>query len=208
LANVDFVVKLTHQLEQDLANSALTITITDLATNEKTQVQLIKDTIALLSATDPLDVLGSFTVVTAVDPINGKPAIDSIVFDKNMAFGNYSIEVFADGFRTYAKVIQVNIDKVKKDSNGFVVMLGDGVYESIYNDAFFGIDNNKSSFVAGEIIKDGVVDLYDLSAVATNYDADTEYDEVANPGSVQFDLNRDGKVDGSDLAIVIRNWEK
>ena len=63
---------------------------------------------------------------------------------------------------------------------------------------------SKVNFLAGDIIMNGTIDLYDLSAVSSYYGksgltaADKDY--------IQYDLNRDGKVDLIDITMLLAGW--
>lgn len=63
---------------------------------------------------------------------------------------------------------------------------------------------DKVNFLAGDIIMNGAIDLYDLSAVSSYYGksgltaADKDY--------IQYDLNRDGKVDLIDITMLLAGW--
>lgn len=62
----------------------------------------------------------------------------------------------------------------------------------------------KKNFLAGDIIMNNVIDLYDLSAVSSYYGKkgltadDAQY--------IQYDLNRDGRVDIFDITMVLAGW--
>ena len=62
----------------------------------------------------------------------------------------------------------------------------------------------KTNFLAGDIVKDGKINIYDLSAVVSyfgtinNIDAKSEY--------AKYDLNRDGKIDSKDVAYLLVSW--
>ncbi|MCD8180432.1 MAG: dockerin type I domain-containing protein, partial [Firmicutes bacterium] len=59
------------------------------------------------------------------------------------------------------------------------------------------------TFLAGDIVGDGEINLFDLSAVTSYFGksiADTETDYI------QYDLNRDGKIDSRDIAMVLVSW--
>ncbi|MCC8161398.1 MAG: leucine-rich repeat protein [Oscillospiraceae bacterium] len=61
----------------------------------------------------------------------------------------------------------------------------------------------KVTFLAGDIVDDGEINLYDLSAVTSYFgkeigDTETKY--------IQYDLNRDGVIDSVDIAMVLISW--
>ena len=62
------------------------------------------------------------------------------------------------------------------------------------------------TFLAGDIVKDSLINIYDLSAVVSYFgeDMDTsKYNDYA-----KYDLNRDGKIDSKDVAYVLVSWNK
>ena len=72
---------------------------------------------------------------------------------------------------------------------------------------------NGTTFLAGEIVKDNNINLYDLSAVVAYFGRDnkTEKDneKLANKSNyAQYDLNRDGQIDSKDIAMVLVSWGK
>lgn len=67
-------------------------------------------------------------------------------------------------------------------------------------------DVEGDNFLAGDIVKDNIINIYDLSAVVSYFG---EEDLVAsNPGYAKYDLNRDGKIDSKDVAYVLVSWGK
>ena len=60
------------------------------------------------------------------------------------------------------------------------------------------------NYLAGDILKDNVIDIYDLSAVVSYFG-----EEGLNVGGdAKYDLNRDGKIDSKDVAMVLVSWGK
>ena len=65
---------------------------------------------------------------------------------------------------------------------------------------------SRTNFLAGDIVKDGQINIYDLSAVVSYFGTDnlvenhTEY--------AKYDLNRDGVIDSKDVAYVLVSWGK
>ena len=62
----------------------------------------------------------------------------------------------------------------------------------------------KTTFLAGDIVKDGIINLYDLSAVVSYFG--TVNDVTAESAYAKYDLNRDGKIDSKDVAMVLVSW--
>ncbi len=67
------------------------------------------------------------------------------------------------------------------------------------------------TFLAGEIVKDNNINLYDLSAVVAYFGRDnkteTGNNDLSNASNyAQYDLNRDGAIDSKDIAMVLVSW--
>ena len=80
------------------------------------------------------------------------------------------------------------------------------VWNNVMSNEITVVDDTKAttSFLAGEIVKDGIINIYDLSAVVAYFGKtmDTSaYDKFA-----KYDLNRDGKIDMMDISIVLTSW--
>jgi len=61
------------------------------------------------------------------------------------------------------------------------------------------------NFLAGDIVGDNQINIYDLSAVVS-YFATEITDEADYDKYVKYDLNRDGKIDSKDVAYVLVSW--
>ena len=64
----------------------------------------------------------------------------------------------------------------------------------------------KTNFLAGDIVKDGQINIYDLSAVVSYFGTDNLVSE--HPTYAKYDLNRDGVIDSMDVAYVLVSWGK
>jgi hypothetical protein len=62
----------------------------------------------------------------------------------------------------------------------------------------------KVTFLAGDIVKDNNINIYDLSAVVS-YFGQTN-DTTAYSNYAKYDLNRDGVIDSKDVAYVLVSW--
>jgi len=67
-------------------------------------------------------------------------------------------------------------------------------------------DVEGDSFLAGDIVKDNIINIYDLSAVVSYFGEENL--QNTNPGYAKYDLNRDGKIDSKDVAYVLVSWNK
>lgn len=60
------------------------------------------------------------------------------------------------------------------------------------------------TFLAGDIVKDNKINIYDLSAVVSYFG--TENLVTEHPEYAKYDLNRDGVIDSKDVAYVLVSW--
>jgi len=60
----------------------------------------------------------------------------------------------------------------------------------------------KLNFLAGDILEDNKINIYDLSAVVSYFG---QTGTAAN-GYAQYDLNRDTVIDSKDVAYVLVSW--
>ena len=63
----------------------------------------------------------------------------------------------------------------------------------------------KTNFLAGDIVKDGQINIYDLSAVVS-YFGTNGLSASNHPEYAKYDLNRDGVIDSMDVAYVLVSW--
>lgn len=63
-----------------------------------------------------------------------------------------------------------------------------------------------SNFLAGDIVRDNIINLYDLSAVVSYFGV-SGLSAANHPEYAQYDLNRDGKIDSKDVAYVLVSWD-
>ena len=109
----------------------------------------------------------------------------------------YTVTVSGAGYRTARYTVNLTSDKTLNFWNN----VGDNAIEvELGNEAY----KKDVTFLAGDIVKDGTINIYDLSAVVSyfgtinNVDAESEY--------AKYDLNRDGKIDSKDVAYVLVSW--
>ena len=60
------------------------------------------------------------------------------------------------------------------------------------------------NFLAGDIVKDNNINIYDLSAVVSYFN--TTNDTSAYSDYAKYDLNRDGVINSKDVAYVLVSW--
>ena len=61
----------------------------------------------------------------------------------------------------------------------------------------------EKNFLAGDIVGDNQINIYDLSAVVSYFATETSADYAKY---VKYDLNRDGKIDSKDVAYILVSW--
>ncbi len=106
----------------------------------------------------------------------------------------YTVTVKGAGYRTARYTVNMSADKTMNFWNN--VMTSDVTV----------VDDTKATknFLAGDIVKDGVINIYDLSAVVAYFGADEL--QTSNPAYAKYDINRDGKIDMMDISIVLTSW--
>ncbi|MEE1224761.1 MAG: dockerin type I domain-containing protein [Clostridia bacterium] len=131
---------------------------------------------------------------------DGNYVIDNVVLTKGRT---YTVTVSGAGYRTFA--YDVTMDNAKDSVK--VLTFWNNVMDA---DKAVEADNEASeetvTFLAGDIVKDDNINIYDLSAVVSYFatpTAKTIADEKA-----QYDLNRDGMIDSKDVAYVLVSWGK
>ena len=111
----------------------------------------------------------------------------------------YTVTVSGAGYRTARYTVTMTADKTLNFWNN--VKDTPAVVEE-------GKDASKKSvtFLAGDIVKDGKINIYDLSAVVSYFGAINDVN--AESAYAKYDLNRDGKIDSKDVAYVLVSWGK
>lgn len=116
------------------------------------------------------------------------------------AFDKYTVFVSGDGYRDAKAQFDLNENTTvdfwsnANDSEiAQVTKIGSGIVKTA-----------KKNFLAGDIIMNGVIDLYDLSAVSSYYGKSNL--TAGDKDYIQYDLNRDGKVDLDDISILLAGW--
>lgn len=111
----------------------------------------------------------------------------------------YTVEVSGAGYRTTGYTVTMNADKTLNFWNNA-------------KDTATAVETGKDAsakkvtFLAGELVDDGIINIYDLSAVVSYFG--TINDVTATSDYAKYDLNRDGKIDSKDVAYVLVSWGK
>jgi len=115
----------------------------------------------------------------------------------------YNVKVEGAGYRDAYYTVTMNEDVQSKTLN----------FWNNVKDVAEEVEVNKPSsaknvtFLAGDIVKDNIINIYDLSAVVS-YFGEEKLVETNNTGYAKYDLNRDGKIDSKDVAYVLVSWNK
>ncbi len=109
----------------------------------------------------------------------------------------YTVTVSGAGYRTARYTVTMAEDKTLK------------FWNNVRDEAQFvevGKDSSKVNvtFLAGDIVKDNMINIYDLSAVVSYFG--TTNDRTAYNDYAKYDLNRDGVIDSKDVAYVLVSW--
>ena len=113
----------------------------------------------------------------------------------------YTVEVSGEGYRTARYTVTMTGEKVLNFWNNV-------------KDVATEVEVGKSSsaknvtFLAGDIVKDSNINIYDLSAVVSYFGTIDLKDAVDADKYIKYDLNRDGKIDSKDVAYVLVSWNK
>ncbi|MCD8181661.1 MAG: dockerin type I domain-containing protein [Firmicutes bacterium] len=119
----------------------------------------------------------------------------------------YTLEFSGAGYRTFrtsvtptygAATVTVWNNAMDKD----MVVVTD-------TDDAMGGDNETVTFLAGDIVANDKIDLWDLSAVVSYFGKGemTSYSTISEVEDyIKYDLNRDGKIDSRDIAMVLVSW--
>ena len=113
----------------------------------------------------------------------------------------YTVTVEGAGYRTAKYTVSMTEDKTLNFWNN--VMDNDTYVE----ESASGVNKNaqKVTFLAGDIVKDNNINVYDLSAVVS-YFGEINLSATNKADYAKYDLNRDGKIDSKDVAYVLVSW--
>ena len=131
----------------------------------------------------------------SVDMADGKYKVSEDL-TKDMA---YTVKVSGAGYRTARYTVTMTGDKVLNFWNN--AKDADTVVEEGYANSA-----RKVTFLAGDIVKDNNINVYDLSAVVSYFG--TKVDKDTQAEYAKYDLNRDGVIDSKDVAYVLVSWGK
>lgn len=107
----------------------------------------------------------------------------------------YTVTVTGAGYRTARYTVNMSEDKTMN------------VWNNVMTNEIVVVDDTKATknFLAGDIIRDGAINIYDLSAVVA-YFGQPNIDTTTTSKFAKYDLNRDGVIDMMDISIVLTSW--
>ena len=116
------------------------------------------------------------------------------------AFDKYTVFVSGDGYRD----AKVQFDLNENTTVNFWNNANDSAIAEISKETSGIVKTAKKNFLAGDIIMNGVIDIYDLSAVSSYYGKSNL--TAGDKDFIQYDLNRDSKVNLDDISILLAGW--
>lgn len=116
------------------------------------------------------------------------------------AFDKYTVFVSGDGYRD----AKVQFDLNETATVDFWSNANDSEIAQVTKDGSGIVKTARKNFLAGDIIMNGAIDLYDLSAVSSYYGKSNL--TAGDKDYIQYDLNRDGRVDLDDISILLAGW--
>lgn len=121
-----------------------------------------------------------------------------VVTEDNLVLNNaYTVTVEGAGYRTARYTVTMTGEKTLNFWNN--VMDKAQVIET--NATTGAVTKN---FLAGDIVKDNNINIYDLSAVVSYFGSAS----TTENGYAKYDLNRDGVIDSKDVAYVLVSWNE
>lgn len=112
----------------------------------------------------------------------------------------YTVTVSGAGYRTARYTVTMNADKTLNFWNN---ALTNKTEVELYKAS----SAKDVTFLAGDIVSDNKINLFDLNAVVSYFG--TEGIDVENASEyAKYDLNRDGKINSKDVAYVLASWGK
>lgn len=110
----------------------------------------------------------------------------------------YTVTVSGDGYRTARYTVMLTKSKTLTFWNNVMT-------EDVNVEEGNGNSARKVTFLAGDIVKDNKINIYDLSAVVSYFG--TKADRSVKSVYAKYDLNRDGVIDSRDIAYVLASWD-
>lgn len=181
-------------LAQETANLTVNVSFPNAIVNQVAAYQDMKVTVSGNGANEVVK-LGE-----DVDDVAFANDTYTVEFADKLVKGNtYTVTIEGAGYRTARYTVSMTGAKTLNFWNN--VKDTPAVIEEGSNGT--GVNTN---FLAGDIVKDGQINVYDLSAVISYFGTDNLVDN--HPTYAKYDLNRDGVIDSKDVAFVLVSWGK
>ena len=180
-------------LTQETANLTVNVSFPNAVVNQAAAYQNMKVTVSGNGANEVVKLGEGENGVTFANDTY------TVEFTDKLVKGNtYTVTVEGAGYRTARYTVSMTGAKTLNFWNN-VKTVPAYVEERVGNPT----DTN---FLAGDIVKDGQINIYDLSAVVSYFGTDNLVSE--HPTYAKYDLNRDGVIDSMDVAYVLISWGK
>ena len=177
-------------LTQETANLTVNVSFPNAVKNNAADYQDMKVTVSGNGANE---------VVKLGNGVTFSNDTYTVEFTDKLVKGNtYTVTVEGAGYRTARYTVSMTGAKTLNFWNNV-------------KDALTFVEENvgtgsRTNFLAGDIVKDGQINIYDLSAVVSYFGTDNLVSE--HPAYAKYDLNRDGVIDSKDVAYVLVSWGK
>ncbi len=180
-------------LTQETANLTVNVSFPNAVVNQAAAYQNMKVTVSGNGANEVVKLGEGENGVTFANDTY------TVEFTDKLVKGNtYTVTVEGAGYRTARYTVSMTGAKTLNFWNN-VKTVPAYVEERVGNPT----DTN---FLAGDIVKDGQINIYDLSAVVSYFGTDNLVSE--HPTYAKYDLNRDGVIDSMDISYVLVSWGK
>ena len=140
-----------------------------------------------------LDIFGQADAKFVADFADGSYVIN--VTDALTVNNAYTVTVSGAGYRTARYTVTMTTDKTLRFWNN---VMDEAQVVEVGKDSSIA----KVTFLAGDIVKDNNINIYDLSAVVSYFGSVS----TTENGYAKYDLNRDGVIDSKDVAYVLVSW--
>jgi hypothetical protein len=114
----------------------------------------------------------------------------------------YTVTVSGAGYRTATATAVVGDEATTDFTFNFWNNVKDTENATVI---FNGGKTMTKNFLAGDIVKDNNINIYDLSAVVAYFGTEGLSKDY-KPEYAKYDLNRDGVIDSKDVAYVLVSW--
>ncbi len=109
----------------------------------------------------------------------------------------YSVKIDGAGYRTTHHTVMMTEPKTLNFWNNVKDPKNAAVIEE-------GKAEVTKNFLAGDIVDDKIINIYDLSAVVSYFGSEANVEN----NYAKYDLNRDGVIDSKDVAYVLVSWNE